>query len=57
MPAASSLRLFGLDYSTHEIGGSLIVHADCFEWMSRIPEASVHAIVTGPALWREGIRF
>ncbi|HKA54600.1 MAG TPA: DNA methyltransferase [Candidatus Binatia bacterium] len=48
MPAAASLRLFGLDYSTHEIGGSLIVHADCFEWMSRIPEASVHAIVTDP---------
>lgn len=48
MPAAASLRLFGLDYSTHEIGGSLIVHADCFEWMGRIPEASVHAIVTDP---------
>lgn len=39
---------FGLDYATHKFTNSLIVHADCFEWMSRIPEGSVHAIVTDP---------
>lgn len=27
---------------------SLVLHADCFEWMSRIPGDSLHAIVTDP---------
>jgi site-specific DNA-methyltransferase (adenine-specific) len=25
-----------------------IVHADCFEWLSRLPENSLHAVVTDP---------
>ena len=37
-----------LDYRALEIGGSLILHADCFEWLSRISENSIHAIVTDP---------
>jgi len=37
-----------LDYQTHEIGQSLLIHADCFEWLSRLPENSLHAIVTDP---------
>lgn len=37
-----------LDYTSHEIGRSRIVHADCFEWLGRIPENSLHAIVTDP---------
>lgn len=37
-----------LDYTSHAIGGSRIVHADCFEWLGRIPECSLHAIVTDP---------
>jgi site-specific DNA-methyltransferase (adenine-specific) len=36
------------DYRSEEIGLSRIVHADCFEWLSRIPENSIHAIVTDP---------
>src|SRR5258706_12023615 len=36
------------DYRSEEIGRSRIVHADCFEWLSRIPENSLHAIVTDP---------
>jgi site-specific DNA-methyltransferase (adenine-specific) len=43
-----SLHTFGLDYPAHPINNSLIVHADCFEWMGRVPEASIHAIVTDP---------
>lgn len=39
---------FALDYTSHVIGRSRIVHADCFEWLSRIPENSLHAIVTDP---------
>jgi len=35
--------------STHQvIGRSLILHADCFEWLSRVPENTLHAIVTDP---------
>jgi site-specific DNA-methyltransferase (adenine-specific) len=37
-----------LDYRTQEIGQSLLIHADCFEWLGRIPESSLHAIVTDP---------
>lgn len=37
-----------LDYEHKVIGRSLVVHADCLEWLSRIPENSLHAIVTDP---------
>lgn len=37
-----------LDYRSEAIGRSRIVHADCFEWLNRIPENSLHAIVTDP---------
>jgi site-specific DNA-methyltransferase (adenine-specific) len=37
-----------LDYTSHVIGRSRIIHADCFEWLSRIPENSLHAVVTDP---------
>ncbi len=36
------------DYTHELIGRSLILHADCFEWLSRVPENSLHAIVTDP---------
>jgi site-specific DNA-methyltransferase (adenine-specific) len=36
------------DYAHQVIGRSLILHADCFEWLSRIPENTLHAIVTDP---------
>ena len=37
-----------LDYKHQVIGRSLVLHADCLEWLSRIPENSLHAIVTDP---------
>jgi site-specific DNA-methyltransferase (adenine-specific) len=37
-----------LDYRSAAVGNSLILHADCFEWLGRIPEGSLHAIVTDP---------
>jgi site-specific DNA-methyltransferase (adenine-specific) len=43
-----SLDKLALDYRSETIGRSLILHADCFEWLSRIPENSLHAIVTDP---------
>jgi len=37
-----------LDYQVMRIGQSQIVHADCFEWLGKIPHGSIHAIVTDP---------
>ena len=37
-----------LDYKQFRVGRSLILHADCFEWLGQIPENSIHAIVTDP---------
>ena len=39
---------FSLDYRVASFNQSLIVHADCFEWMGRIQKESIHAIVTDP---------
>jgi len=47
MSGGNALKL-ALDYSSQRIGDSCIVHADCFEWMGRIPAESIHAIVTDP---------
>ena len=37
-----------LDYRHYEIGQSTIILADCFEWLKRLPENTLHAIVTDP---------
>jgi site-specific DNA-methyltransferase (adenine-specific) len=44
----TTLRSLTLDYRSELIGKSYILHADAFEWLSRIPENSLHAIVTDP---------
>lgn len=36
------------DYKSEGIGRSRIVLADCFEWLSKVSENSIHAIVTDP---------
>jgi len=45
---SSPLKKLALDYTSHSVGNSLLVHADCLEWLSRIPENSIHAVVTDP---------
>ncbi len=35
-------------YSVYEYGTSLALYADCFEWLSTLPEFSIHAVVTDP---------
>ncbi len=35
-------------YKHHDFEKSVAILADCFEWMERAPEASIHAIVTDP---------
>ncbi len=38
-----------LDYDHQRAGKrSLIIHADCFEWLARIPPDTLHAVVTDP---------
>lgn len=37
-----------LDYKYHKIGNSIIINADCLEWLSRLPENTLHGIVTDP---------
>ena len=43
-----SVAALALDYPSAELGRSKIIRADCFEWLTRIPEESLHAIVTDP---------
>ncbi len=42
------LESYSLDYQHKRFERSLIVHADCFEWMGRVEKGSIHAIVTDP---------
>ncbi len=37
-----------MDYTHAQIGKALILHADCLEWLGRIPAGSIHGIVTDP---------
>jgi site-specific DNA-methyltransferase (adenine-specific) len=48
MEQAEWTNMFAPDYRFEAVGRSLIVHADCFEWLQRIPEESLHAVVTDP---------
>lgn len=47
--AKNAVSQLVLDYESCPVGKrGLLVHADCFEWLSRVPERSLHAIVTDP---------
>jgi site-specific DNA-methyltransferase (adenine-specific) len=48
MSQANRTKPFKLDYPATSIGNSLAIHADCFEWLRRVPEQSFHALVTDP---------
>lgn len=37
-----------LKYHAAHIGQSWVIHADCLQWLSQVPENSIHAIVTDP---------
>lgn len=39
---------FRFEYSTITVDYGLLIHADAFEWLARLPEASIHAGVTDP---------
>ena len=42
------MKSLKFDYDSKQIGRSHIVHADCLEWLSRVAENSIHAVVTDP---------
>lgn len=44
----SLVERFAIDYKSETIGRSLIVKADCLEWLKRVPEGIIHAVVTDP---------
>ena len=46
--AATELGNLALDYTRAQVGKATIIHADCLEWLGRIPAGSVHGIVTDP---------
>lgn len=48
METKETLAHLALDYDSAVIGMSRIIHADCFEWLSRLSENSLHAVVTDP---------
>ncbi|MCL4875381.1 MAG: site-specific DNA-methyltransferase [Anaerolineae bacterium] len=48
MQPANSVHQLTFDFPAHEFGQSLLVHADCFEWLGKLPENSIHAVVTDP---------
>lgn len=39
---------FANGFPCHQMGRSLLIHADCFQWLASLAEASVHAVVTDP---------
>ncbi len=42
------LKRLTQDYPNQFIGGSLVIHADSFDWLKQLPADSLHAIVTDP---------
>lgn len=48
MATKNVIEKFVFKYRSQVIGDSLIVHADCFEWLGQVRENTFHAIVTDP---------
>ena len=42
------LSKLAFEYRSHPFKQSLLVHADCFDWLERVPDNVLHAIVTDP---------
>ncbi len=43
-----NLAQFIFDYPSSATGKSLMLLADCLEWLERVPENTFHAVVTDP---------
>jgi site-specific DNA-methyltransferase (adenine-specific) len=44
----SAIDALVFDYQHQRYSTTLIIHADCLEWMGQVPANSLHAIVTDP---------
>lgn len=42
------MKNLALDYEHVSFRGSTLIRSDCLEWLSRIPENTIHAVVTDP---------
>src|SRR2546422_9089752 len=47
-PKPEHLAELAFDYPSEVIGRARIIQADCFAWLNRIPDGSLHAVVTDP---------
>lgn len=43
-----SMRSLVMNFDHRLLGRSLLIHADCLDWLRRAPEDSIHAVVTDP---------
>lgn len=41
-------KLYAPGYEFYPFTKSIVIHADCFEWMAKVPQESIHAVVTDP---------
>lgn len=48
LSGASETADIGFEYDQISFGRSSIIHADCIDWLQRVPENSIHAVVTDP---------
>src|SRR5919199_806005 len=48
MERIKTISNLAFDYPSEQIGNSVIVQADCCEWLTRMAENSIHAVVTDP---------
>jgi len=39
---------FAFDFRHQAVGRSMLVHADCFDWLQQLPDCSIDAVVTDP---------
>lgn len=44
----NNVQTLALDFEHTRIGRSVLIHADCLEWLRRVPGESIHAVVTDP---------
>jgi len=42
------MQHFTSRWESRTFGKSALVHADCLDWLARVPESSIHAILTDP---------
>jgi site-specific DNA-methyltransferase (adenine-specific) len=42
------LEHLSLGFESNSIGDTLLVHANCFDWLDRCPPNTIHAVVTDP---------